>query len=167
MDDGRVHKIMPYPTEAYYFRLGVINIGKSQAKLCEAFIDELQEFRDGKWNDVDYFQQVNLKWDSGKLENPYIDTNPSPIRRLVIIGHIYKHRPGLDVDDANKFHLDYSYLIGGYQPRFLSPNRRYRFNITIAAENAASKSQRFELYWSGVWKDDPEEMFKEINIKTL
>jgi hypothetical protein len=36
-------------TEAFYFRLGVLNEGKSQAKLCEAFVAELQEFKDGQW----------------------------------------------------------------------------------------------------------------------
>lgn len=167
MDDGRIHKIMPHPTEAYYFRFGVINTGKSQAKLCEAFIAELQELRDGKWIDVEHFQQVNLKWDSGRLEDPYININPSPIKRLVIIGHIYKHRSGLDFGHAIKFHFDFPYLIGGYQPQFLSPNRRYRFNITVVAENADSKSQKFELYWTGGWKDDPEGMFKKISIKLL
>jgi hypothetical protein len=154
-------------TEAFYFRIGVLNEGKSQAKLCEAFIAELQEFKSGQWQGIDYFQQVNLKWDCGKPDIPYIDINPSKIRRLVIIGHIFKQGPGLDIDETKQFHLDYAYLIGGYQPRYLDAALKYRFNLIIAAENAEAISHRFEFEWSGVWKDKPEEMFKEICIKLL
>lgn len=154
-------------TEAYGFRFGVRNTGKSQAKLCEVFLAELQEFKNDQWINVEYFQQVHLKWDKGSSENQYTHVNPSPVRTLCDIGHIIKKEKGLSEDQVNKFYLSQLYIIGGYQPQHLDPNKKYRFTITVAAENASAISQKFELYWTGSWKDKPDEMFKEITIKKL
>jgi hypothetical protein len=94
-----------------------------------------------------------------------MNLNPSPIRLLGVIGHIIKK--GLTEDAAQCFYLDYLYSIGGYQPQFLSPNTRYRFKIIIVAENATCESQTYELFWTGIWKDDKEEMFKEVTIRPV
>jgi len=154
-------------TEAYYFRVGVINFGKSQARLCEVFIAELQEYRENRWQEIEYFQQVNLKWDTGKSQDAYMHINPSPIRLLSDIGHIVKGNKNVPEHILNRFHLDYLYSIGGYQPQYLDANKKYRFKITVISENAKPVSRHFELFWTGVWKDTPEEMFKEITIQTV
>lgn len=154
-------------TVAFYFRFGVTNIGESQAKYCEAILVELQENIDNKWLDVDYFQQVNLKWNRGKAEDAFIDINPSPVRLLSDIGFIAKD-PCLDnVHFNDRLYLNLWYGIGGFQPKYLFPKKRYRFRIIVGSENAPYVSQKFELFWSGNWKDKPEEMFKEITIKTI
>jgi len=154
-------------TEAYYFRFGVTNIGDSQAKYCEAIIAELQEYTANKWQDVEYFQQVNLKWNRGKASDAFVDINPSPVRLLSDIGYIIKEPGSTGKQPNDKFYLNLWYGIGGYQPRCLSPKKKYKFEIIVGSENAQYTTQKFELFWSGIWKDNPEEMFKEIMIKTI
>ena len=152
-------------TEAYYFRVGIINDGYTQAKFCEVVMSELQGYEDNQWKGVEYFQQVNLKWDRGKPQEDalqYANINPSPIRILSDIGHI--HKQGIKEEDTKKFHLDFLYGIGGYHPKELSPNKKYRLKIAVISENAEFVSRQFEFFWTGVWKDKPEEMFKEIII---
>jgi len=67
----------------------------------------------------------------------------------------------------DRFYINLWYGIGGFHPRFLFPNKKYRFEIIVGSENAQYVTQKFEFFWSGVWKDEPEEMFKEIVIKTI
>jgi len=154
-------------TEAFAFRFGVRNTGKSQAKYCEVILTELLEKKDEKWVNVEYFQQVHLKWDKGDSDKQYANINPSPIRTLCLIGHIYKPAKGLPVDKSNKFDLSLLYRRGGYQPEHLASNKKYRIKVTVGAENAPAVYQKFEIYWSGAWQDEPDDMFKEINIKML
>ncbi len=171
-----------YSTEAYYFRIGVKNIGKSQAKYCEVFLADLKEFKveSKKWEGVEYFQQVNLKWDRGKPQEDafsFADINPSLIRYLSDVGHIYKIKNDLDKFNFNSeelkkiteggrvFSLDFLYGIGGYQSRELHPNKKYKFTITVVSENAIPVSREFDLLWSGKWEDDPNNMFQEISIE--
>lgn len=148
-------------TEAYYFRIRVVNRGRSSAKLCEVVMTELL-VEDGKgFRPVEYSQQVNLRWDTGKTKDAYITLNPSPVGMLCDIGYVSKdYEPTL-------FHLEYLYKIGGYQPDYLGSRTRYRFTIGIVSENAEFITKRFEFYWSGVWKETNEEMFKEISIKGI
>jgi len=148
-------------TEAYYFRIKVINTGKSSAKLCEVIMTELL-VRDGdSFHEVKYFQKVNLKWDTGKTKDAYITINPSPVGLLCDIGYISKDY------ESTLFHLEYLYTIGGHQPKVLAPKAKYRFTIGVISENAEFISKSFEFYWNGLWKDAEEEMFKEIIIRPV
>lgn len=154
-------------TAAFYFRFGVTNVGESQAKYCEAIIAELKENTDERWQDVDYFQQVNLKWNRGKAEDAFIDINPSPVRLLSDIGFITKEPGTSDTQLNDRFYLNLWYGVGGFQPRHLLPKKKYRFEIIVVSENARYVTQKFEFFRSGIWKDNPKEMFKEISIKTI
>ena len=105
-----------------------------------------------------------MKWNRGKAEDAFIDINPSPVRLLSDIGYIAKE-PGFDNTQLNdRLYLILWYGIGGFQPRYLLPNKKYRFKIIVGSENAQYIAQKFEFFWSGNWKDQPEEMFKEISI---
>src|SRR3989338_655069 len=162
--DSVEHRIT---TEAYGFRFGVRNTGKSQAKLCEVYIAELMEFKNNIWSDTEYFQQVHLQWDRGEPGIQYTNINPSPVRTLCDIGHIVKKTDKMFEEEASKFSLSQVYIIGGYQPKHLDSNKKYRFKIIVSDENAGAISQNFELHWSGKWRDDAAEMFKEIVIKKV
>lgn len=145
-------------TEAYYFRIRVVNKGVTSAKLCEVVMTELLVENGKVFQPVEYSQQVNLKWDTGKTKDAYITLNPSPVGMLCDIGYISKaYEPTL-------FHLEYLYKIGGYQPDRLAEKVRYRFTIGVISENAKFITKTFGFYWSGVWGNTEEEMFKEINI---
>jgi len=148
-------------TEAYYFRVKIINKGKTSAKFCEVVMTELLVETDNNWHEVNFFQQVNLRWDTGKTKDAYIALNPSPVGMLCDIGHISKqYEPTL-------FHLDYLYTIGGYQPSVLAPSAKYRFTLGVISENGKFVTRKFEFHWTGLWKDKDEEMFKEVTIKCI
>jgi len=163
-DQGEKYKVS---TEAFAFRFGVRNTGKSQAKLCEVILTGLLEYKDEEWINVEYFQQVHLKWDKGDPEKQYANINPSPIRTLCLIGHVYRPVKGLPAYKSNKFDLSLLYRRGGYQPEHLDPNKKYSVKVTVVAENAPAVYQNFEIYWSGAWQDGPDDMFKEITIRKL
>lgn len=149
-------------TEAYYFRIKVNNKGKRAAKLCEVVMTKLLIEENGQFREVKYFQQAGLKWSRDKSnEASYITINPSPIEILCDIGYISK---GFE---STLFHLNYLYTIGGYQPSVLTPNKKYRFTIGVISENAKLISKTFEFYWTGNWKNNDKEMFKEITIKEI
>ena len=48
----------------------------------------------------------------------------------------------------------------------VSPGK-HRFEITVYFDNIPPVSEKFELSWSGRWKDDFNEMLKEIVIKAI
>ncbi len=148
-------------TQAYYFRVKIVNYGRTSAKLCEVVMTELLVETDEGWKMLDYFQQVNLRWDTGKTKDAYITLNPSPVGMLCDVGHISKdHMPNL-------FHFDYLYTIGGYQPTVLGENTKYRFSIAVVSENSKFITKSFEFYWTGKWQDKEEDMFKEITITPI
>ena len=151
-------------TKAYAFNFSISNIGKTQAKLCEMFISDLEEYKADRWQRVDFFQTVNLKWGSSKSENAYLDINPSQIQLLGQIGSIVKDNiPG---KPTNVFWISYLYRIGGNQPEYLSPSTKYRFKITAVSENAKSVSKNFELLFTGKCGNSLEETLKEITISS-
>lgn len=167
-------------TQAYFFRIGIYNTGFFQAKACEVFISELKIFipESKEWENVENFQQVKLKWIPAESNDTYKNIPRMPIKLMCDIGFIikdYLEEFSVDVNSINLnvkpnvFQLNYQYVIGGYQPRYLEANKEYRFTITVVSENANSKSQTFELFWTGIWKENPKEMLdtKIINIKKI
>ena len=80
---------------------------------------------------------------------------------------MYKPIPRKFITGTKSFHLSLLYWRGGYQPEHLGPDKKYRFKITLVAENASAVSQDFEFYRSGAWKDEPNDMFKEISIRKI
>jgi len=147
-------------TEAYYFRLKIINFGNSEAKRCEVVMTELLQEDEGKFYNVKHFQPVNIKWDV-KADGPYLDINPSPVGWYIRLGYISeKFESGL-------FHLEYCYTIGGYQPTTLSKGVRYRFTVAAISANAKFIEKKFEFFWDGVWEATEKEMFKHIDFKEV
>jgi|GEM_PF-3638171 len=147
-------------TEAYYFRLKIINIGYSEAKRCEVVMTNLLWEIDGKFIKVPYFQPVNVRWDV-KTEGPYLDINPSPVGWYIRLGYISKEfQPTL-------FHLEYCYTIGGYQPTTLLREKKYRFTLVAISANAKFIEKIFEFYWDGTWEATEEGMFKHIYFKEV
>ena len=156
--DGPTQQIS---TEAYYLKANVTNEGKSQARLCEVFISDLEEETEGIWKKVSYFQQVNLKWATGRSNDPYIHINPG-ISFMVDLGLIIQRNTPDKRTDV--FWIDYLYRIGGYQPEYLEPNKTYRFCLLVSSENAKLVSVKYKFKYTGKWKHEEEDMHKEIAI---
>ena len=150
-------------TEAYYFRFKIKNIGKTQAKNCECFVESLREFRNGKWEADKTFQPMNLAWSNGRggkdgLVN--INSNSYGVFcDLVHIGHL-----DIVVRKSPDLILDYGVPVPFSQIKRLSINTRYQLDVVVYAENAELAKSTFEVFFSGKWKDGSKEMFNEISI---
>lgn len=153
-------------TEAYYFRFKINNIGRTQAKNCECFVESLREFVKGKWEPDKTFQPMNLAWSNGRGEkNGLVDINSNSYGVFCDLVHI----GNLDIviRKSSALFLDYGVSVPFSQTRRLSINKRYQLDIAVYSENAALTKTTFEIFFSGEWKDESQDMFKEISITQI
>lgn len=154
----------------YYFRFLVENTGGSKAEDCEVFLEEVYKQNSaGDYIKFSNFSQVNLKW-SG-LRDPYTRLIQPGRKMFCDIGRI--HYPEYQYDSAyksithqeikmNKFVFE---LPERYYSQWdcLIPGS-YRIVVSIYSKNAKKVSRVFNLSWSGVWKDNENEMFEQLVI---
>jgi hypothetical protein len=170
-------------SHVYYFRFQVINEGKSQARFCEALLEELW-IADVSGNFIkdENFSSVNLTW-VGHYERMFIEgqivnipaqfININPNRRIFCdIGHIShpdfqkkyeksKYYLGSETDRI-KFFFDSP--VTYFSQRDCIPHGQAKIKVTIYCENAPKVERYFQIVWSGNWKDREEDMFREIVI---
>jgi hypothetical protein len=159
----------------YYFRFRVTNIGKSQARRCEAVIEKLyQADAAGNLHQIKY-SPVNLIWGSSYGE--YVDINPERIYYCDLFNipsktfqewrnskHAY-----VNPMDTQPFILG---LILDVKAAFFSqPNRlppgQYKIVIGVFSENCPKITQVFKVSWSGNWKDTEDVMLKEAVVELI
>lgn len=156
----------------YFFRFQVINEGKSQARRCEAILENLWLFdASGKPHSLGSFSPIHLRYD--EIGTRFVDINPE---RKVFwnIGHIssspYQEQsesdlfidvPG-DHDDGLRFLFDLLEYPHS-QPNCLVPGK-YGLKIKLYSENAGSKVIYFQIDWSGNWQSSEKDMFRELVI---
>lgn len=162
----------------YYFLFSVRNKGKMQADDCEAVLERVWEI-DGAGNKHEWksFLPVNLKWsgeDPRNFERACFKTiYPGERRVFCDIGHIYdpeyvaKYKVesvyrGISEEERqkNKFFFE-SLQKFYYQWDCLVPGK-YQIQISVYSKNAAKKTRKFNVSWSGKWEGREEEMFREI-----
>lgn len=159
-------------TLVYYFKFEVKNEGKSQAKLCEAVLEDLCLFdNSGRPVREENFSPVNLTW-SEPYKSQFVDINPNRVVSCDI-GHInqpgyekeksvyYKYYPNED-DKKNKFFFDIKPKLHA-QRDCVAPGT-VKIKIGIYADNALKREKEFEIKWSGKWKDKEKDMLREIVI---
>jgi hypothetical protein len=163
-----------YPV--YYCRFGVHNKGKSQAKLCEAVLEEIGiADSSGTFHKDENFSPVNLNW-VGFKGQPYININPD--RRVFCdIGHLsspeyqryfeFSHYALMSEEDQKKHKFFFDLLIYFYAQRDSLVPGNYKIKVAIYSENAPKCEKMFQITWSGKWKDTEKEMFRELVIKCL
>jgi hypothetical protein len=160
----------------YYFRFEVVNEGKSQARQCEAVLEELWVYdASGKPIEISNFSPMNLRW-SG-LQQQFLDINPHPRKVFCDIGHVSslahqqreEQRVFVDVpgrgDDEPRFlfeQLQFPYS----QPNCLAAGK-YAIKISVYCENAEAKTLYFQISWSGKWQDREQEMFREAVVEHI
>jgi hypothetical protein len=157
----------------YYFRFEVKNEGKSQAKFCEAVLEELWVADiSGKFIKEANFSPINLKWSGQPQTKQFIDINPE--RELFCdIGHISS--PSIQNDKELsvfykdnkdlKFFFETPFRYFSQQDCVLAGNSKIK--ISIYCENAPKVEKYFQIFWSGKWKDNEVDMFKEIIISSI
>jgi hypothetical protein len=157
-------------TPVYYFRFIVKNCGKTQAEDCEVFLEKIMKKDEtGKYNLYKNFTPVNLKW-SG-IREPFKRTLYSSKKMYCDLGkvihptRIYKSQyvnVTAEEQSLNKFIFE---LPEVYYSQWdcLMPGE-YMLTISVYSKNAKRVTRKFNLTWSGNWKDEDKDMFKELII---
>jgi len=161
----------------YYFRIKVINTGKSIMKNCEVLLNSIYWKENGTYNKIDNFSEVHLNWAGTKSK--LIDLNPNrPV--FCDLGQIGNSNYQSGPEKVFPGHFDIKEIADREGLRFLfclmevpfsQPNcflpGDFRFGVTIFTENAGSKDLKFEVNWSGKWQDSTEAMFSEFIIRQI
>lgn len=153
-----------------YFRFVVVNEGKSQAEQCEAVLEMIRKENSSggleEWVD---FSPVSLKW-SGVNNSKYVTIQPG--RKIFCdIGRIHhpQHEPESaykDISEEEKkknkffFELWQTFFV---QWDCLVPGK-YQIEIAVYSSNSERVSKKFNLAWSGNWKDKERDMLNELVI---
>lgn len=165
----------------YYFRLRVKNEGRLPAKKCEVVLENLWICKNYIPIKIQNFSPVNLVWVAGLKDRiQYIDINPER-GYFCDIGHIsslqyqreiewnsFIDAPEYPACTSNDSHFVLDLLqIFNSQSNYLCPKTRYVLEIGLHSENASYQNAFFEIWWSGIWKDEQHELFKKeiIEIK--
>jgi len=156
----------------YYFRFLVENIGKTQAEGCEIVLERIS-IQNEQGNFIEYknYTPVNLKWTGSR--NPY-ERTIQPERGIYCdLGRI--HHPDYSYQSiyvnitekekkVNKFAIalaPYEYYYSQWDS--LTPGK-YQLVVSVYSRNAKKVTRKFDLTWSGNWKDEDKDMFKELVI---
>lgn len=158
----------------YYFRLAVTNDGRTQARKCEAVIEQLWVAGpDGHLRQLPHYGPNVMIWGAGY--DQFVDINPSRLfycdflsvpddkaqKLLVSGGAFVDHSPfpsdslGLVISSKAAFYS---------QPNRLPPGR-YRFVVALFAENADPTRKSFDVDWSGEWHDSERAMLIATTIR--
>lgn len=141
---------------AYYFRFRIKNKGLNQAKLTECIAESLSRYKDSAWVKDDTFQPINLNWSNAKSLDEFLNINPKCPGWFCDLAHI--------AENQKKMFIDYKEPYPNSQLNVIEPNIKHRIKVSVYSENAKPVSKEFEIYWSGQWKNNSREMFKEITI---
>jgi hypothetical protein len=158
----------------YYFRFEVVNIGMAQARQCEIVLEKLWSYDNTILpQNHPQFAPTNLLWTG--TQELFININPG--RRVIgNIGHIssdrhqqvYEKDLFVDMIGVVGDHLRFRFDIPVSQIIYAQPNSLikgdYIVEIKLYSENAENRELFLKISWSEEWKDNPEEMFREITI---
>ena len=160
----------------YFIRFRVENTGKSRLNNCEAVIEQLYIYDSaGNPQKVDGFTDVSLVWaDSDKAY--VIDIGPNR-PKYCNIGHIaskkYQEKiessKFIDIGEVKNNPLRFFFELAYHpnsQPNCLIPGK-YAIKVVLYSDNADKIELFFEIVWSGNWKDNISEMFRELAINKI
>ena len=154
----------------YYFRFKIVNIGKVQAEQCEVIIENIwKRDKTKRLKDFNGFSPVGLKWsgtkntrcliiqpdrevfcDMGRIYHP--DHEPESVYRNITEEE--KEQNKFFFEWTEKFHSQWDCLLAG----------EYRIKIAVYSKNAKRISKKFNITWSGTWKNQESEMLNELVI---
>jgi len=154
----------------YYFRFKVVNTGKVQADQCEAVIERIwREDSSGKLKEFTGFSPVWLKW-SGTQHTRYLTIQPD--RKIFCdIGRVHhpNHEPESVYRGIKREEMEQNKFFFEWPERFYSQwdclvSGKHQIEIAIYSKNAKRVSRKFNIAWSGTWRDQESEMLNELVI---
>lgn len=158
-------------TPGYYYHIRVLNNGRSIAKSCVGYIEELYYGdEDGHYHKVNNFIPLPVAW----AHEGHIHTHINPKQKKYLdIGFITKqYYKVLDIPEkeiprlGNEGDIVFRFCFRGFPYGEVSElwAGSYKIKISIYSENTKSFSGYLDLKWSGNWNDNYEEMKKEIQL---
>ncbi len=158
----------------YYFNFTVENHGKSQARSCEVVLEEVWT-ADEKYE----YHQVKEFWPTNLMlhGNLYMDINPGRPPIYVAIGHIsepkcqekreHPYSIATDKSDSNRFIFDFPSGQRHFAKIDSRPYGRHLFKVAIVGENFKPVRKQIELYWTGNWTEDEDQMLTKEAVITM
>ncbi len=155
----------------YYFRFAVKNDGKSYAESCQVFLEKIfKENSAGEMIENRNFTPVNLKW-SGITKTIEKDIYPDK-ETYCDLGRI--QAPGFNYQSVykditseeqkfNKFIFELAENPLYSQWDCLIPGN-YDLVVSVYSKNSKKVTRRFQLSWTGIWRNDVDDMFNELVI---
>ena len=154
----------------YYFRFEVVNNGKVQAEQCEAVLEKIwKENSGGEFKKFTGFSPVSFKWSGIKMPK-YLTIQPG--RKIFCdIGRI--HHPdhesisayraiNTEEKEQNKFFFELPYQPYAQWDCLIPGN--YKIEVAVYSKNTKRNSKTFKISWSGIWKDQENNMLDELVI---
>lgn len=160
--------------DVYYFRFEVQNFGRSQARRCEALIEELWVPTDqGGLRRLPNYSPTAMKWGAGY--DYYVDINPTRTYYCDFISvpedRAQKAMAGLYVSLEPFPKEALGMVISGTIPFYSQPNRlppgKYRFKVAIFSENADTVRSSIDIDWRGEWHDVEGQMIAAVSTRTF
>jgi len=154
----------------YYFRFKIVNIGKIQADQCEVVVENiLKEDETKRLKEFIGFSPVWLKW-SGTQNIRYLSIQPD--REVFCdIGRIHHpdHEPKSAYRNITEKERKQNKFFFEWPERFYSQwdcllPGKYQIKIAIYSKNAKKIIKKFNIAWSGIWKDQESVMLNELVI---
>ena len=158
--------------DAFWFRLTVINCGRSAAQNLEVLVHNMQKKIDNSWHQLSEFLLSNLIWTH--IAQQYLPILLPGTEKNVDLGHIIdpKARKEVPTEHNQKISALETQTVFYFETTILPNNRynivgpgEYQFTITVGAANCPSNSKSFGLKISGEWYNNELEMLsKGIDI---
>jgi hypothetical protein len=156
----------------FYFRFQVSNEGKSDAKNCEAVVENvLVADAAGNFSPYPRYTPVNLVW--GSSYDQFVNINPG---RRFFCDHLFVPSAAYQssnmaayVNPPDRAVFSLGAILSVRAAFYSAPNRlpagRYQIHVAVYSENRKEARRSFTLSWSGAWRDSEEEMFRQLVIE--
>lgn len=170
----RVHSA-GFQIHAYWFRLFVMNTGKSNAKDLEVLIEKVEKKTLDKWETYPEFLPSNLVWTHINL--PYLSNLLPGTMKNVDLGYIIDpSKRGLNTLEYNNIFphsptdiiFNVVLSVKPYNQYNIIGPGEYKFNLIVGASNCDPVREKFKLIFSNDWQQDINQMIeKTINISKI
>lgn len=174
----RIDRIVFY---MFYYRLRIINNGKSPAKNVEITIRDVRKKKGDSFDRIDFPLDDNLDWFSSSL----IRGKPSIMYYTFIFPNTFKHCELGHIIDPSKRHLvsfenkpklpnkdetifSFNVITKYHSLYHLVEPGTYRVKVLVAGENFRSLEKEYELEVTGKWFENEERMLSDgLKLKEI
>jgi hypothetical protein len=139
-------------SEAYYFRLWVVNDGRGPAEDVQVFVSRLSRKDDsGDFRPVKEFLPMGLLWTHSQPPSTSLPRLHPDMGHHCELGTVPKHNTAFELLVEVKAFTGWHRLASG----------TYRLQLRLACASGSPKVQTVEVHFDGKWHDDEAAMFRD------